>query len=131
VNNNAGSAGEIDRVTSLNFGFPGMTTDVGYSQTGNQLTPTTSDRSSGTGSTVGFGGFSSGIQPGQSSATLIIRTNATNFANNGATNLIDGGIASVVTFSPTPEPATLVLAGVGVPVASLLGFLRRRRSQPA
>lgn len=137
VNNNATSTGEIDRLTTTNFGLPGLTTNVGYSQTGSQLIPASSDRNLGLGTTVGFEDFAgSGIQAGQSSATLIIRTNATgNFANIGSTNLINGGVTSVTTYSPlaaVPEPATLVLAGIGVPVASLLGFIRRRRrSQPA
>lgn len=87
------------------------------------------DRNS-SGSTVGFvdfGQLGQGLDPGFSSPMLVLRTNATDY-QDGSTNVINGAIASGVTFAPlalVPEPGSFVMAALGVPLA--VAFLRRRK----
>jgi hypothetical protein len=55
---------------------------------------------------------------------MVIKTNATSFGA-GSTNVINGAIATVVTFSPVPEPGFYGLIGAGL--AGLLYAARRRK----
>jgi len=70
------------------------------------------------------------IGPGTTSQVMVIHTNATQIVL-GTTNLIDGGIGTVVTRAPrgAPEPATLTLFGGGL--LCIAGFVYRRRRQTA
>ena len=59
--------------------------------------------------------------PGNSSNTVVIRTNATQFGP-GTINFIDSATANVVGFGPlVPEPQSLLLLAAGIP------FLAGRR----
>jgi hypothetical protein len=91
-------------------------------------TPLTADRNL-TGRTVGFNFLNlpveSGIDPGETSRILVIRTNAVDFTA-GISSVIDGGVDSVDTFAPdlVPEPASLVLLGSAFAAA---GYMARHR----
>ena len=76
-----------------------------------------------------------GVAPGASSDTLIIRTNGLGFTS-GTMSLQDGSAGSGTGFSPTavsaaPEPGTwaLMLGGVGMLGLMLRGRLVRRRDE--
>ncbi len=71
---------------------------------------------------VGFSFFraplgNGAITAGGTSALLVLQTNAPSYTSSIA-SVIDGTVATVPTYAPTPEPATVVLLA--------LGFLIRR-----
>lgn len=112
-------------------GFLGFLTDVSYSDPGAGVAPAFADRNP-FGDVVGFSflsfpldpkaGF---LSPGSTSRRLVIQTDATHY-HSVVGSLIDGGVTTVATFGPrVPEPASIVMAGLGG--LALLGFARRRR----
>ncbi len=125
ISNDLSSVDRIDQVTLS--GFAGFTTDVGYISDGVSYSPTSITRSAD-GSILRFNFAGNDIKQGNSSTTLVVRTNAP-FAIPNTISIIDGGVATVAGVGPsvaggtgTPEPASLgVLALGGVML------LRRRR----
>ena len=113
-------------MTSLGFRLDGGS--FGGPFVAGTVTPVTGDRNS-VGDVVGFSfnpPDARKVQPGQVSAVLIISTNATNFTTGNA-SVIDGGTITVASFQPTsavPEPATLLLIGLG-----LVAVAYRQRSR--
>ena len=129
VSSDSSSTDNIERLTATNF--TGFTTDVGYETVAGRIAPIEADRSLG-GNTVGFnfGLPPVGIAHGQSSDVLIIRTNATGY-RPGIANIIDGNIASVDAWAPSPEPvsSSLLLGGLfGVGLVVTRKFRARRQS---
>lgn len=94
---------------------------------------TTTASRNGSGSVVRADFGSNGLEAaGQTSATYIFRTNATNYNTGGTFTTQDGSVAQRANFAPAaavPEPATwaLMLLGFGVIGTSMR---RRRRSSP-
>jgi hypothetical protein len=130
VENTASSMDPISRLTTTDFA--GFTLDVSSTDFAGG---TRADRSIN-GSIVGFNTFGpdgtdGNVSPGEMSAFLVIRTDAI-FFGDGSTSLINGAVASGVTFAPlsvVPEPGTFALAAIGLPLA--VGCYRRyRRTQP-
>jgi hypothetical protein len=140
---NCGGAGQpgcdpLSRETNIDFNNGGPWTTwaatrgdaVGPFSAGTVF-PITADRNA-IGNVVGFSfnpPDAAKIQPGQTSAILIVSTNATNYTFGNA-SVIDGGVTTVSAFEPAtgravPEPGTLSLMAMG-----LMGgarALRRRR----
>lgn len=84
------------------------------------------------GQTVTFNFGTNDLVTGETSATYILRTNATNYDAFGSFGVIDGSAIGSVTFEPTagvPEPATwgMMIAGFGL----MGGVLRRRKATVA
>jgi len=86
----------------------------------------TADRSAN-GTVIGFNFYPGGnpLNPGETSYTFIVRTDA-QFYTDGTMGIIDGSGTTTLSFAPViPEPETyaLMLAGLG-----LLGFAKRRKA---
>jgi len=132
--NSGSSLDSVGRLTMTNFGS--FITDVGYRsdnwdgagqfETGTQ-NALSADRS-GSGGTIGFGFGSSlaRIDPGEISATLVVRTNATAYTAGSVTTQ-NGAVYTTASFAPTtaavPEPGTYVLISAGL--IGLAAFRRR------
>jgi hypothetical protein len=137
VHNSAASMDSIGRVTAINF--TGFMTDVGFTLAGGAIpgghyvdgskTPVLVDRSI-FGDTVGFNFAALDFSPGTTSLTLIIETNATQFAP-GVFNIIDGGVASVDAFEPTVPDGGTTVALLGIALAGLEGVRRMFRARKA
>jgi len=130
VNLNAGSA-QVDRITASSYA--GFTVDVGYVAPTTGTAPNSVDLDI-TGGTVGFNFTTTPILPSSSSALLVIQTNAKNYDLKGVLSVIDSTTSSNLTFEPaggtlasTPEPSSMVLAGIGA--LGMIGYgLRRRKA---
>jgi hypothetical protein len=120
--NSASSNDVLERFTG--FSYAGFQTDVGYvPNTG--FIPVTVDRST-TGAVIGFNyPGANNILPGQTTAQLVVETDAMNFAS-GYLSAQDGTSAFASGFAPSavPDPATLGLLASGLAVAG--SVLRRR-----
>jgi hypothetical protein len=111
-------------------GFAPFLIDASYQIPAAGIAPASIDRNP-SGDVVGFNfvplasdpatGF---LAPGDSSAVLVLQTDATAYARGTFGSLIDGGVATVDTIVPVPEPSTMVLV-----LASLAGaaVIARRR----
>jgi hypothetical protein len=105
-------------------GFDGITVDSSFQtpQAAMTVAPAYTDRETN-GSSVGFSfvlapvGLGA-LGPTQTSATLVLRTNATSYVPNLA-SVLDGFPSTVGTFAPVPEPSTVVLAGFAL---ALVGY---------
>jgi hypothetical protein len=106
-------------------------------------TPLTADRSANA-RVVGFGFIPppvvppvvEGIDPGETSMILVIRTNAVAWTG-GVSSVIDGTTSTVRTFSPqatavsiVPEPASLLLLSSAFGAAGYMARYRARRKKP-
>jgi len=123
-----GAPGEIlERITASSFA--GFSTDVGYHLTGVQIPPQTASRSGGSGSIVGFSYLAPAIAVGNTSALLIINTNA-QFNTTGTLTVQDGITANLRGFAPiaTPEPATVAMAFSALPFLGIAVLRRRKKA---
>lgn len=110
VVNNGASPSDIERHTTFDFG--GFTVDATYYQlTAGDQTPIFFNRS-GTGSVVGqdFGLSALALNPGETSALMVLRTNAPSFVP-GLNAVIDSSSVTVQGYSPIPEPSQLLVLG--------------------
>lgn len=123
VRSDSTSLDEINRFTVT--GFAGWTATVSQDWLAPERKITLATRSSSgdvlggsfVGSPLGLGT----LAPGERSAFFVVRTNATDYTRS-TLNVIDGGIATVESFAPVPEPGTMAALGLGALVA-----LRRRK----
>ena len=122
--NNTSSQAGIGRMTNINF--TGFNTDVSAQPATGQI-PDGVDRSIGSGAVIGWTWSTppgAGLAPGQTSARLVVQTNAPAFQPVPA-NIIDGSTVQAASFGPlVPEPAT-----AGVLTIGLGAMLIRRRSR--
>lgn len=122
ITNDATSITSPTKVNINNFG--GLTTDIDSIAPGN--IPVVTDRLNPsivgfTFNTFPFIGGMGALTPGTTSATLIVRTNATAYAV-GSGQIIDGAVASTLSYAPVPEPATMAALGLGA-----AAIMRRRK----
>ena len=122
VSNDASSV-NVEARLSVN-GYSTSLTDASFQTPPSGVQPTYVDRP--TADVVGFSflgmpvGFGA-IQPGQQSSLLVIQTNSPVCTNSFA-SVIDGAVATIPTYAPTPEPSALALLGLGA-----FALIRRRR----
>ena len=149
THNGAGSTGNNQPIRMLTLSdYTGFTADAyavatdpdgaGFFTAANNPTPaggSTTGASLDTNGVVTFNFRSFGLNDlvqGETSATYVVRTNATNYNAFGSFGVIDGSSISSLTFEPAagvPEPATwgMMIAGFGL----MGGVLRRRKATVA
>ena len=126
VTNDASSSHAIGRVTFN--GFTGFLTDASFQTPAGGVAPTNTDRSIGTGDTLGFSFVGSPLGlgllvPGATSALLVVQTNAHDWQNNFA-SVINGTVTSADILAPTgpstavPEPSSALIFVSGLLVIS-------------
>lgn len=131
------SPGHVEFLIAFNFGP--FTTDIDFTLGGSgDVAPTEAIRSINTfaASFIFPGsGFGGGLQPGESSLPLLIRTNATEFDTNGIVRVQQNLDIEDLTHSfqpvlssatPVPEPSTLLLFSSGMAVVLIWGWKRRK-----
>lgn len=124
--NDATSLDGINRVSVTNF--EGWTVEAGQDVLSNSIGSqfaTSVDRTSN-GGTIGFAFTASpiglgNIMPGDGSEVLWLKTSATAY-RDGTLSVIDGGVDTVLSYAPVPEPATMATLAIGA-----VAMLRRRR----
>jgi len=137
LTNDAGGHNAIERLTLNNFAP--FLIDASYQTPSLGMLPSAIDRT--TADTVGFSflpvfipGALGTLNPGSTSALLVLQTSSTTFDSTFA-SVIDGSTATVTSFAPgslIPEPSSLALLVIGaVGVHSRNVRLRRRRAQIA
>lgn len=125
----SGPAGTIDAVSELTAGgYAGFQTDVSYNPSGGGIAPSNFSRSSAPGDVLQFF-FSNGggIALGDTSALIVVQTDAHNFEQNVNGGVIDSQPSNVGLLTPAvPEPAigSLLATGLGI-----LFVFRRRNSK--
>lgn len=96
-------------------GYEGFQTDASYETPSTGLAPTLINRPQA--DVLGFNFIANVgpgvLAPGMTSAVLVIQTNAPAFTNDFA-SVINGYTATVPTFAPVPEPATIALMAMGL-----------------
>jgi len=127
LHNDATSATSIGRMTNIDYS--GFLTDVSYQIPAAGLPPTSTDRSGFAGATVGwdFTGVPLGLgklAPGQTSALLVIQTNAPGFTDVQA-NVIDGSVLQALSSGPVPSPN--VPEPTALAALAAAGLILRRR----
>jgi hypothetical protein len=128
LSNDAASSNSIGRMTVGDFG--GFATDGSYQTPPAGVAPASIDRNV-SGDVVGYNfvptpvdpatGF---LAPGSSSALLVVQTDAPDYADSLA-NLIDGGVTSVASLGPIPEPSTMALVLASLVSMGVYGLRRR------
>jgi hypothetical protein len=115
----------LERVTGSGY-ISAFLTDAGYNQSDAQVIPASASRSAP--DIVSFN-FVPPIGVGQTSALLIVNTNALAFTASTMT-VQDGLTANLSGFSPAvPEPSSVVMMGMGA--VALCGVALRRRARAA
>jgi hypothetical protein len=134
--NDASSADSIGRLTIS--GYSGVTANADYVTTpslypsGLQLAPDLMNRQSAqNGDAIGFSFDNDGapyfsVFPGFASTPVVIDTNVTTYAFDGAF-LQDGGNAQLIVPTPVPEPVSASLLGFGFSVLALRRRVRTAR----
>jgi hypothetical protein len=112
-------------------GFAGFATNVTFAP-GGTVPVQFASRSAGSGDGISALFSNGGVNPGETSMWLIIDTNAQSFTDGFISLAGEGGAApGLDSLSPAPEPATLTLALLGLPVLGAFGYRRLRRGKPA
>jgi hypothetical protein len=137
VSNAANSQSSIRRV-SMDC-FAGWLVDITYDTTVGTQAPQTFDRSAAEvnngdvlGANYTIPPESNGINAGETAFRIVVHTNATNFVRfDEVVHAIDGGANNHDAFCPVevPEPTSLALAIVGIPVVGGYALRRFRRNK--